>query len=149
MSDVVLVAYGGSPSGEAALDRALQIAQRDSLRLHVLSVADAIDIEGRTSANREIQRMVGQLEPLRARGRALNIDVSVQVAEGDVATLISRVAQEQHVRLIVIGHRHRGSFRRLVDASVAKRALDRAPCEVLVVGMECRASAPDRCALHA
>jgi nucleotide-binding universal stress UspA family protein len=148
MSQSILVAYDATPAGEAALDRALDIAARDGLRLHILSVAETVDIETHIRVDREMTHLATVLATLRARALASGIEVTVQVAEGAAALVIPEIARKQQARLIVIGHRHRGLVYRMAEMSVAKRVLDRAPCEVLVVSAEAEAAAQDPVTLH-
>jgi nucleotide-binding universal stress UspA family protein len=119
------------------------------VRLHILSVTHAVDIETHLRLDREIAHMATVLEPLRARAIAAGIEATVQVAEGAAALVIPEVARAQGARLIVIGHRHRSLVRRMAEMSVAKRILDRAPCEVLVVGPAPEADQQHRISLHA
>ena len=52
---------------------------------------------------------------------------------GDAGETICRVAEEEHVDLIVVGSHHRGWLSRLVTPSVRNHLVEHAPCPVLVV----------------
>jgi nucleotide-binding universal stress UspA family protein len=149
MSEAILVAYDDTPEGEAALARAIEIAVLERMRLHILSVVQTVDIETHIRVEREVAHRLEMLEPLRARATAAGVEATAQVAEGAAALVIPEVARAQEARLIVIGHRHRGLFSRMAEMSVAKRVLDRAPCEVLVVGPVPEANEQDPVSLHA
>jgi len=134
VQELVLVAYDEHPTGRIAFERALELAAHDGRRLHLLAVAQSVDAEVRSGIEHERAHLAAVLEDLRARALMRGVPATAQVAEGPDAVVIAEVARTLQARLIVIGHRHRDLLHRMGEMSVAKRVIDRAPCEVLVVG---------------
>ncbi len=130
----ILVAYDGTDAADRAFEVALDVARRIDAQLHVVAVASAAEIETHVMLDRLRIECAAYLEPLYARGSAARVDVEVEVAEGVPAGEIAAAARRIGADLIVIGHRHRSLLQRCMGASVAKRVLDRAPCDVLVAG---------------
>jgi len=62
-------------------------------------------------------------------------DVAVETVrlEGDPASEIVRLAEEQHADLVVMGTHGRRGIRRLIAGSVAEHVVRTAPCPVLTV----------------
>ena len=61
------------------------------------------------------------------------VEVEHQVVEGDVATMILRVAETANCDVIVMGTHGRTGLRRLLTGSVAEEVLRKATCPVVVV----------------
>jgi nucleotide-binding universal stress UspA family protein len=132
MQRVILVAYNGTEAAEQAFETALEMAKHSQARLHVIAVASAAEVETHVMHDRLRIECAAYLEPLSGRGAVVHVDVEVEVAEGMPAREIARAAERVGASLIVIGRRRRNLLRRCMEASVAKRVLDRAPCNVLV-----------------
>ena len=132
MPHKILVAYDGTYAADRAFELALDVARRFDAHLHVVGVASAAEVETHVMLDRLRVECAAYLVPLRARGAVAGVDVGVEVAEGIPAWEIAAAARRIGANLIVIGHRHRSLLRRCMEASVAKRVLDRAPCAVLV-----------------
>jgi nucleotide-binding universal stress UspA family protein len=62
-----------------------------------------------------------------------NVPVEYQLAEGDAASEILRIAKECKADVIVLGTHGRSGISRLLMGSVAETVLRRAPCPVLTV----------------
>jgi nucleotide-binding universal stress UspA family protein len=97
-------------------------------------VASAAEVETHVMHDRSRVECAAYLQPLPARGATVHVDVQVEVVDGIPAWEIASAAGRVGADLIVIGHRRRNLLRRCMEASVAKRVLDRAPCDVLVAG---------------
>jgi nucleotide-binding universal stress UspA family protein len=134
MQHKILVAYDGTEAAEQAFKTALDMARANHASVHVVAVASAVEVETHVMHERMRDECAAFLEPLPERGAAVHVDVQVEVAEGIPAWEIASVAERVGAGLIVIGHRRRNLLRRCMEASVAKRVLDRAPCDVLVAG---------------
>ena len=134
----ILAALDGSPTSEAALEQAIQLATAFGstvFLVHVLdmypeSIAVASDMEERLSQEaREI------LENGQARVEAAGVacaGTSVHIG-GQPHAFITREATERNVDLIVLGSHGRTGLRKLLVGSVAERVIGHAPCPVLVV----------------
>jgi len=132
MPHKILVAYDGTNAADRAFEVALDVARRFDAHLHVVAAASTAEIETHVMLDRLRVECAAYLETLRARGAAANVDVEVEVSEGIPTWEIATVARRIGADLIVIGHRQRGLLRRCMEASVGKRVLERAPCDVLV-----------------
>ena len=128
----ILVAYDGTDAADRAFEVALDVARRIDAQLHVVGVACAAEVETHVMRDRLRVDCAAYLKPLYARGSAAHVEVEVEVADGVPAWEIAQAARRIGADLIVIGHRHRNLLQRCMEASVAKRVLDRAPCAVLV-----------------
>jgi nucleotide-binding universal stress UspA family protein len=135
MQHKILVAYDGTEAAEQAFKTALAMARAGHASLHVIAVASAAEVETHVMHDRLRIVCAAYLEPLPERGAAVHVEVQVEVAEGIPAWEIASAAERVGAGLIVIGHRRRNLLRRCMEASVAKRVLDRAPCDVLVAGL--------------
>jgi nucleotide-binding universal stress UspA family protein len=132
MHQKILVAYDGTEAAEQAFKTALDLASAGHASLHVIAVASAAEVETHALHDRLRAECAAYLEPLPRRGAAVDVDVDVEVVDGIPAWVIPSAAERVGARLIVIGHRRRNLLRRCMQASVAKRVIDRAPCDVLV-----------------
>jgi nucleotide-binding universal stress UspA family protein len=54
------------------------------------------------------------------------------VTHGDAVEQIVLKTKELHANLVVVGHRHLGWLRRLVEKSVGMDLLKTAPCSILI-----------------
>ena len=140
MQHKILVAYDGTDSAKAAFETALDMARRSDACLHVIAVASAVEVETHVMHDRLRVECAAYLEPLLKRGADIHVDVQVEVSEGIPAWEIANAARRIGADLIVIGHRRRGLLRRCLETSVAKRVIDRAPCDVLVAGPRAQGS---------
>jgi nucleotide-binding universal stress UspA family protein len=85
-----------------------------------------------------IPRSDGDLEQTRAKLLQIKppddfIRVEHQLAEGDPATEILKVAEEKHCDLIVMGTHGWTGLNRLLMGSVAEKVVRKAPCPVLTI----------------
>jgi nucleotide-binding universal stress UspA family protein len=130
---VVVVAHDGTTSSDKAFDEAVAIGARDTARVILLFVVFSGEVETHTRVERiaGVDAELGQ--HLKQRAAALGVPIEVDIAEGIPATTIAVEAARLGADLIVMGHRQRDLWHRCTEASVAKRVIDKAPCEVLIV----------------
>lgn len=133
----ILVGYDGSETAKHAFNAALDLAQKYGAELYALSVARTPDIgdDVETEAVMENSRRYhrGLLEELRATIGASRVKAHYEVAAGHPAEQILYYADQHEADLIVIGHRGRSTFVRLVLGSVSKQVVQHANQPVLVV----------------
>ena len=137
MINRILVAYDGSDPAKKAYDFALDLAQKYQAEVWVLTVARPPDfaedveteaiIENSTRYHRQLLASVNQLATSR------KITVHCDVSVGHPAEQIIYDADRHKVDLIVLGHRGRSLFRRLLLGSVSKQVVQYADRPVLVV----------------
>jgi len=133
----ILIAYDGSQPADKAFDVAVDLARKYSATLAVVAVARppefAEDVETEAVIENARAQLEKQFEGLRARAEARQQPVSYQLLVGHPAEQIVRYAEQQHIDLIVTGHRGRTLFQRFRLGSVSRQALHYAHCAVLVV----------------
>ena len=138
----ILVAYDGSEAGQKALLDSQELAQWSNAELHLVAVmppASALiggegyvyDPRIEEEERREYKNILEEgLRRLSDTGRAASGEVLV----GDAVDEISRYATKIDADLIVVGHKHLGSWAaRWWRGSVSKALIEHAPCSVLVV----------------
>ena len=135
--DDVLFTTDGSDASLAALDHALDVADRYDATLHVLYVADAnrdsVTVLGDEVVDALVEEGEAALEPVVERARSRGLDVIDEVVQGDPATAIAAYADARGADLIVMATRGRGGVDRLLLGSVTERVVRTADAPVLTV----------------
>jgi nucleotide-binding universal stress UspA family protein len=133
----ILVAYDGSEPGRRAFARALQLASMNQAELYVLTVVRTLEIadEVETEAVIENSRDYHQklFVPLQRAAAEKAVKAHFEVKVGHPAEQIIYDADRHSVDLIVVGHRGRSKFARLLLGSVSKVVAQYANREVLIV----------------
>ena len=133
----ILVGYDGSAASRKAFETALELAEKDGAELYVLSVArppevgDDVETEAVIENSRQYHhRMLAELKSSVARR---GVKTHFEVGIGHPAEQIIYDADRHGVDLIVVGHRGRSKFARLLLGSVSKQVTEHAGRPVLVV----------------
>jgi nucleotide-binding universal stress UspA family protein len=133
----ILLAYDGSEPAKKALDSAIDLARKYQAELYVLTVAQPPDFgeDVETEAIIENSRIYHQraLTPVRHLVATSGVKAQFEVAVGHPAEQIIYHADRHQVDLIVLGHRGKSLFRRLLLGSVSKQVTQYADRAVLVV----------------
>jgi len=133
----ILLAYDGSDPAKKALATALDLAQKYAAELFVLTVAQPPDFgeDVETEAIIENSRNYHQriLAPVKDLVATSGVTAQFEVAVGHPAEQIIYHADRNQVDLIVLGHRGKSLFRRLLLGSVTKQVTQYADRTVLVV----------------
>jgi nucleotide-binding universal stress UspA family protein len=134
--DRILVASDCSPGSEVALSRALELAAEYGSELTIVTAMDLpIRAQGEAlGVNGEvIRRCQDHVAEAQRRAEALNLNVHGVVLQGQAYQVITKLARQEKMNLIVMGsHGHTG-LTRLLMGGVTERVLGHAPCPVLVV----------------
>ena len=148
----VVVAYEFSPSAEAALERAVEVACRAPQHvLHVLTAIDArhgLPIAPTNHVTYEyaeqIQRMVSErIKALFAdRASASEVQFFVHARIGRPSEEILKLAEEVGADLVFVGSNGRTGVERMVLGSVSERVVREARCPVLVARPRTYADVP-------
>ena len=138
----ILVAYDGSEAGQKALLDSQELAQWGNAELYLVAVmppASALiggegyvyDPRIEEEERSEYKNILEEgLRRLSDAGRAARGEVLV----GDAVDEIARYGAKISADLIVVGHKHLGSWAaRWWRGSVSKALIEHAPCSVLVV----------------
>ena len=133
----ILVGYDGSEASKKAFESACDLAAKDGAELFVLTVcrppevADDVETEAVIENSRHYhRRLLAELRPAIA---AKSIKAHLEVGVGHPAEQIIYDADRHDVDLIVVGHRGRSTFARLLLGSVSKQVVQYADRPVLVV----------------
>lgn len=133
----ILLAYDGSESARKAVDAALDLALKYQAELYVLTVAQPPDFgeDVETEAIIENSRAYHErtLAPVKDLIATSGIKAQFEVAVGHPAEQIIYHADRYRADLIVLGHRGKSLFRRLLLGSVSKQVVQYADRTVLVV----------------
>ena len=133
----ILVGYDGSEASKKAFEAACDLAAKDGAELFVLSVArpleigDDVETEAVIEHSRNYHRRL--LAELKTGVAAKGIKTRFEVAVGHPAEQIIYDADRHDVDLIVVGHRGRSKFTRLLLGSVSNHVVQHARRPVLVV----------------
>jgi nucleotide-binding universal stress UspA family protein len=137
----VLVATGGSPWSDKAVEYAIGLAKDYGLGLVILHVitdtppyfiaeaGTSMDqvLEGSEEAGRRILAEAVQW------AKEAGIQCDTELAWGRIPEVVCRVAHERECDLIVVGSRGLTGFKRLMLGSISNAVAAKAPCPVLVV----------------
>ncbi len=132
----ILVPTDGSDAAEAALKRALAIAERETATIHVLTVMDtasgplSFGIDDIHELEDVKQRLVADLA---SSADGHDIDVTGAVRRGRPAEEVITYAAEHDIDQIVLGRTGRGAVTEALLGSTADQVVRTATVPVLVV----------------
>lgn len=147
----ILVALDGSKSADKALEFALDLAEKYSAHVVLLTVVDAVPVPLTVYAAPDMQPvapvfMEKYLKELKTHhekmlAKALkkatkskpSVKISKKLAEGRPAPTIIETARAEKFDLIVMGSRGLGGIKEFFLGSVSHRVAEGAPCPVLIV----------------
>lgn len=133
----ILVAYDGSQPADKAYALALDLAAKYSADLLVISIArppePADDVETEAVLENAQEHYEQLFVSLREKAAALGINPHFQVAVGHPTEQIIMLAEQKDVNFIVMGHRGKGFFQRLLIGSISKQVINHAHCAVTIV----------------
>ncbi|MEE8570170.1 MAG: universal stress protein [Candidatus Bathyarchaeia archaeon] len=149
MISKILVALDGSEHATRALSYAIDLADKYSASITLLSVAhhtiyipatdDSMDFvtpqviqECMEAEKMQKEKMLLQALEKIKKGKP-NLHVTTKLKEGRPADKIIETAKEENVDIIVMGSRGLGGIKQLFLGSVSDRVADEAPCPVLIV----------------
>jgi nucleotide-binding universal stress UspA family protein len=146
----ILVGTDGSPSASVAVDHAIDLAHDAGARLILVAAFQPLQPQ-RSAGDRapgdsltapeDIQFTMGPdeyaqavLETAAQDAKAAGVaNVATYVRQGDPASAILDVAEEQGADLIVVGNKGMTGARRFLVSSVPNNVSHNAPCSVLIV----------------
>ena len=126
----LLVATGGSPWSDAAVDYAIAMAKRERFTLCLLHA-----VPRKWRQRRNVDEREGQHILARAQTRAADagVETTPVLAHGDVAHAIVDTASEQDCDGIVLGSRGAMGWKRLMVGGISSAVIVTTPLPVLVV----------------
>ena len=128
----ILVATGGSPWSDVAVEHALELAQQQHLDLDILHVDSA------RSRQRDALYMATSegkiiLALAEARAIAAGVTFQTQLTYGNVAETILDTALRQHSDLIILGSRGLTGWKRVMLGSISNAVAAKSLLPVLIV----------------
>ncbi|PSQ00979.1 universal stress protein [Halobacteriales archaeon QS_5_70_17] len=147
MYERILVPTDGSDVAEAAVDHALDLAERDGATVHALYVVDVDAVEvglGTEQVDRLRAGRLGEMDELRERaeaatgriaeaGAARGVEVIEHTAVGVPHRIVADYADDHGADLVVMGSHGRSGVRRALLGSITERVLRTTRRPVLVV----------------
>jgi nucleotide-binding universal stress UspA family protein len=136
----ILIATDFSPASDRALEYALAIARRYDSHIYVVH-AIRPDLYTLTPPEASVgmvelvhQAAEQEMAELLISGRLREVPHQVVIEEGDVWTVLSRLASSYDANLIVLGTHGRAGFEKIFLGSVAERVFRLSELPVLTVG---------------
>ncbi len=133
----ILLALDNSEQAMKALGKAIGMAQKENAELTLMTVYPDFpeDEGGLKQATASLRQMA---EKTTANGKVeadkAGVAVKTQIEAGySAADNIVKYAANNHIDLIVMGHKSKTGMERLLIGSVAGKVVTYAPCSVLVV----------------
>lgn len=136
----ILVGVDGSQEAKRAVGVAFSLAKHYSSKLTLLWVktpppaeeqAEGYGLEEYKRAQGQLHR---QLERAAEEGRQKGLNIAVAEICGNAAAKeIKEYALEQHVDLLVVGHRHLSRLRHLMEGSTSEALLQHSGASILIV----------------
>jgi nucleotide-binding universal stress UspA family protein len=143
MSEVIMVGIDGSDGSNRALDYAITTSRESSQEILLVAVIphsphaflSVREMEGNEKWRKEQTAHAENdvLAPAKARVAAANLTSRTQVAFGNPAEAISKIAKENSVSRVVVGRRGQSQFKALVFGSVSGSLAQISPVPVVVV----------------
>lgn len=133
----ILAAYDGSESADKAYAYALDMAKKYGAELLVLSIArppePPEDVETEAMLENAEWHYEKQFTMMKQRAAAEGVRAEFKVAVGHPVEQIIYHADDNGIDLIIMGHRGKGFFERLMLGSISKQVVHYANCAVLIV----------------
>lgn len=132
----ILVATDGSATSSAGADHAINVAASYGGELFALSIVDLPDeayADAPEVADQLLEKAKHHVAAIKAKADSAGVPCAVATLEGPVHEVVTRIAHERDVGLIVTGSHGRTGLRRLLMGSVAEKVIGYALCPVLVV----------------
>jgi nucleotide-binding universal stress UspA family protein len=140
--DKILITTDFSPISEKALPYAAAIARHFGALIYVAHVIPAEDYAHIPPSERTValaqmkQQAERQITAILASSHFQGIPHEIILDHGDILTLLSRIAKEQNIDLIVTGTHGKHGLQKLLSGSMAEEIFRLASIPVLAVGPE-------------
>ena len=144
----VLVALDGSESAEKALDFAIDLAEKYSAKIELISVVPHITYFAPLSEDElfptkayieysneveAIHKKILSDAKKKAKKSKPNLEVSIKFAEGKPADKIIETAEKGDFDIVVLGHRGLGDIKEFLLGSVSHRVAHKTTRTVIIV----------------
>ena len=140
MINKILVPYDFSSFGDAAFEKAMEIAEKFNSKLFLLTIIGSdIDTSGMNWARAQEayedseKESKEKLNKIKDSNKNENVDVSVNIYHNSsVVDGILAFAENNKMDLIVMGSHGRSGFKKFILGSVASGILTKSTCPVLI-----------------
>ena len=135
----ILIAADGSSEGENATRTGMELAAKLKAEVILLGVIETPNIQGEgeglpmADPARERALLESFFERFMKLADALEVAVTMEIAQGKSAEQIQIRAERDKADLIVVGRRHLSRFHRWLGGSTSEAVFRDAPCSVMVV----------------
>jgi nucleotide-binding universal stress UspA family protein len=137
MKTRILIAFDGSDQAQKAFNFALDMSEKYSAMLTVISIArppePPVNVELQAILDSATSYYEAGFAKMKDRCASAGVECSFEIRVGHPAEQIVHFADEKKMDIIVVGHRGKSLFKRWLLGSVAKRVLSYASCTVIVV----------------
>ncbi len=132
----VLFATDFSPSAQAVLSHALDLARRYGAALYTVNVLPHMPFVEATQPDPEVTKLLAkrQMADLMGSESLKDIEHKELIEQGEVPEVISKLVRKHVIGLIVIGTGGRKGLGKLLLGSVAEEVFRNAECPVLTMG---------------
>ena len=140
----ILVAVDGSETADKALDVAVDLAQKYSAELMIVTVFDFISTSmvardmvfspaGSTKYLEELESFHEHVLETAVNKVSQNVKVTKRLLTGRAADKIIETANNENIELIIVGSRGLGGIKEIFLGSISDRVADGSKCPVLIV----------------
>ncbi|MDH7479000.1 MAG: universal stress protein [Syntrophomonadaceae bacterium] len=134
----ILVTVDESPIAAKAAGVAIDLAIKYRAELWAISVAPVPEFGGTVGEVREVKnegetRLGVRLREVKARGRALGIEVKTDLIYGHPAESILKYIKKNRFDLVVAGYKGSSAIDRFLLGSVSSKVVHHAPCSVILI----------------
>ena len=139
MFDPILVPLDGSPFAESAVPQAAAISQAFNAKIMLLHILDRGRVDPSTQVfdllNWQIKKMEAKLylERMSDRLQKSSLQTEAIVLEGPVAESITKFAQSQDMKLVILSSHGQSGLRKWGISSITNKIIFSAPTSVLIV----------------
>ncbi|MBI5141113.1 MAG: universal stress protein [Nitrospirae bacterium] len=128
----ILLAVDGSPFGDAAAERAMELAKRHGSTLRAICAVDIPD-EAPELSDELDRRAKAAIEAVKARAASAGVNMETAIKDGDAWDVIVQEAENMGAGAIVMGSHGRTGLMRLLMGSTAEKVIGHTERPVLVV----------------
>ena len=129
----VLVATGGSPWSDAAVNHALSLARAQKFKVYLLHVVPKKSRGRADGYDTSTAEEKGILSVAEARAAASGVSYEARLAYGDVTNTILETAANKQCDVIILGSRGLTGWKRLMLGSISSAVTVRTSLPVLIV----------------
>ena len=139
MFDPILVPLDGSPYAESAVPQAAAISQAFNAKIMLLHILERDRVDPSTQVfdllNWQIKKMEAKLylERMSDRLQKSSLQTDEIILEGPVAESITKFAQSQDMKLVVLSSHGQNGLRKWGTSSITNKIILSAPTSVLIV----------------